>query len=241
MPTTDRPTERDPVVIVHDTPEGSDRVHVTDQPVRERVLEMDPPEARLARRDAGMRAAKQGFGRLSIGGIAVGTLVLFATFLLVTGIVAALMLWISPDVDSPADLFWLTGAVAGGVALFVAGLAGGWATGRIARYDGAANAAGSAIAFLVLTGLTGTLATWLALRIGAQIQIDWEAALPAIVPGDFPPEVVGGIAIAIGIALLVAGSLIGGAIGEAYHRRADRVIADVASAAPAPPVRSVSD
>jgi MFS family permease len=114
------------------------------------------------------------------------------------------------------------GSLIGGVAiLFVAYLIGGWAAGRIARYDGARNGFATGIWTLVFAAILSALGAW----AGSEYDVFRNVDLPQW----FSTEALTTAAIISGIAAVVAmflGGILGGAWGERYHRRADTTIAD---------------
>ena len=114
------------------------------------------------------------------------------------------------------------GSLIGGVAiLFVAYLIGGWAAGRIARYDGARNGFATGVWTLVFAAILAGLGAW----AGAEYDVFENVDLPQW----FDSDALTTAAIASGIGAIVAmfvGGIIGGFWGERYHRRADATIAD---------------
>jgi hypothetical protein len=103
--------------------------------------------------------------------------------------------------------------------LFVAYLIGGWAAGRIARYDGARNGFATGIWTLILAAIVSGLAAWLGSEYDVLGNVD--------LPQWFSTDAFTTTAIISGVAAIVAmfvGGTIGGHMGERYHRRADRTI-----------------
>jgi hypothetical protein len=113
-----------------------------------------------------------------------------------------------------------TASLIGGVAvLFVAYLIGGWAAGRIARYDGARNGFATGIWTLILAAIVSGLGAWLGSEYDVLRNVD--------LPQWFSTDAFTATAIISGVAAVIAmfvGGTIGGYIGERYHRRADRTI-----------------
>jgi hypothetical protein len=109
----------------------------------------------------------------------------------------------------------------GGVAvLFVAYVVGGWAAGRMARYDGARNGFATGIWTLILGGILAGLGAW----IGSDYDVFRNVDLPQWFSTDAftTRAIISGIA---AIAAMFAGGILGGLWGEYYHRRVDRTIA----------------
>lgn len=113
--------------------------------------------------------------------------------------------------------------------LFAAFVAGGWAAGRMARYDGPANGVGAALLFVLAVALFGFLGEWLGSEYNAFANAglpDWFSQLDA--------DDIGLKAAAAALAGMVAvmlGGYIGGAIGEKYHIEADAAVAQSAERA----------
>jgi uncharacterized membrane protein len=113
-----------------------------------------------------------------------------------------------------------TWSLIGGVAvLFVAYLIGGWAAGRMARYDGARNGFATGVWTLVFAGILAALGAW--------VDSEYDVFRNVELPQWFTTDALTTAAIASGIAAVVAmfvGGVVGGLWGERYHRRADRTI-----------------
>jgi hypothetical protein len=114
--------------------------------------------------------------------------------------------------------------ITGLVVLFVAFLIGGWAAGRIARYDGGRNGLMTAVWFLILTAIFAALGIW----FGSEYNVVGNVNLPNWFDAWFSSDqfstgaVISGIA-AVLISLL--GGFLGGLWGARYHKRADETIA----------------
>ncbi len=162
--------------------------------------------------DAGV--AHRRFGGLDVPAGLIGMLVAIALELLLFGIVGAVAgsTLTLDDVTSELTI----GAIAVAVAImFVAYLVGGWAAGRIARYDGVLNGVSVAVWAIVLTAVLAGLATWLGDRYDVLSSIgmpDWFGE------GVTTAAIVGGIAALVAMFL---GAALGGLVGERYNRRVD--------------------
>jgi hypothetical protein len=174
------------------------------------------------------RAARR-FGGVDILAAVLGALAAFATIVLVGGVLRA---WLELDafvVDtSSASLDSVTGDAMLAIAcsLLAGCLVGGWAAGRSCRFDGVANG------LLAVTVLLG--AGLVAAGLGADYGADWNVARMAGLPFVETPgfEAWGTIAFFVLVALMVGAGAVGGAIGEAWHRTADRVMLDVVQTPP---------
>jgi uncharacterized membrane protein len=170
---------------------------------------------------AGIHAARERFGGIDIPASIVGMLTALSSTLILAGLVGAAVGAVGYQTgleQSAEDLS--TWSLIGGVAvLFVAYLIGGWAAGRMARYDGARNGFATGIWTLVFAGILAGLGAW----VGSEYDVFRNVELPQW----FTTDALTTAAIASGVAAVVAmfvGGVLGGLWGERYHRRADRTI-----------------
>jgi hypothetical protein len=172
--------------------------------------------------DVGLREARDRFGGLDIPGTLAGMLTALALLVLLAGLIGAAIGAIGYQTglrDNVDDLS--IGALAGGIAaVFVAFLIGGWAAGRIARYDGLRNGIMTAVWAIVLAAILAGLGTWLGSEYNVFEQVD--------LPNWFSRDALTAGAIASGVLSIVAmfaGGALGGLWGERFHRHADATIA----------------
>jgi len=172
---------------------------------------------------AGIHAARERFGGIDIPASLVGMLTALSAVLILAGLVGAAVGVVGYQTGLEENAEDLSiGSLIGGVAiLFVAYLIGGWAAGRIARYDGARNGFATGIWTLVFAAILAALGAW----AGAEYDVFENVQLPQW----FDEDALTLPAIASGIGAILAmfvGGIIGGLWGERYHRRADTTIAD---------------
>jgi hypothetical protein len=172
---------------------------------------------------AGIHVAHERFGGIDIPASLVGMLTALSTVLILAGLVGAAVGVVGYQTgleENAEDLSM--GSLIGGVAiLFVAYLIGGWAAGRIARYDGARNGFATGVWTLILGAILAALGAW----AGTEYDVFQNVQLPQWFDSD--ALTTAAIASGIGaIAAMFAGGIIGGIWGERYHRRADATIAD---------------
>jgi hypothetical protein len=172
---------------------------------------------------AGIHAARERFGGVDIPASLVGMLTALSTVLILAGLVGAAFGVVGYQTGLEEDAQDLSiGSLIGGVAiLFVAYLIGGWAAGRIARYDGARNGFATGIWTLVFGAILAALGAW----AGSEYDVFQNVELPQW----FDSDALTMAAIASGVGAIVAmfvGGIIGGLWGERYHRRADTTIVD---------------
>lgn len=171
--------------------------------------------------DVGVGEARRRFGGLDIPATLVGTLVALALAVLLGGLVAAAVGAIGYQTgleDNQTELS--IGALAGGfLTLFLSFLLGGWAAGRMARYDGGKNGLMTGVWAILLAAVLAGLGAWL----GAEYNVFRNVGLPRWFSRD--ALTVSAIVTGIGsIAVMLLAGFLGGKWGERYHRRADATI-----------------
>ncbi len=131
------------------------------------------------------------------------------------------------DVDGNLDSVDVVGSIVALGVVFAAFFVGGFAAGRIARYDGGVNGFGPALLFVLLVGVFAALGTWSGAEYNAFASIDlpnWVAQL------DADDLTLKAAAAAIGgIVAASFGGYVGGLAGETFHRRADAALAQAAA------------
>ncbi|MDP8957928.1 MAG: TIGR04086 family membrane protein [Actinomycetota bacterium] len=178
-------------------------------------------------REAGVRAARERFGGLDVPASLLGMLVAVAMTILLGGLLAAVLGTIAFQIGIEATQEEITigGLVAGLVTLFIAFVVGGYAAGRMARYNGALNGVMTAVWMLLLMAIFAVLGFW----IGSQYNVFLAVNLPtwlttSTVETDNTQAALSGVG---AILLTLLGGLVGGILGERYHRAADVTIAEV--------------
>jgi hypothetical protein len=157
------------------------------------------------------------FGGLDLPATMVGALVAFAATAILGATAGALLgTTIFGDTGSIQAQDVVPAAIVGGLVLALAYYTGGWAAGRIARYNGARNGVFAALWTIVLVVAAGAAAV----SFGDRYDVMSGIGMPNWLSGD--EATMGGIAGGvIAIVLMVLFAAIGGRRGEAYHRRAD--------------------
>lgn len=183
---------------------------------------------------AGIHAAHERFGGIDIPASLVGMLTALSTTLILAGLVGAAfgVVGYQTGLDRRDAQDLSTWSLLGGAGvLFVAYLIGGWAAGRMARYDGARNGFATGIWTLVFAGILAALGAWAGNEYDVFRNVD--------LPQWFTTDALTTAAIVSAVVAVVAmflGGVLGGAWGERYHRRADRTI--VATPTPDEAVRT---
>ena len=166
------------------------------------------------------------FGWLSANGLAVLLIALLSAAGVAIGLTEDLPT-VEEAVDSAADQADTIGIVGGIVLLvilFLAYLAGGYVAGRMARFDGARQG----VAVWVI-GLLVVLALAVAgLVFGSEYNVLQELNLPRI-PIDEGTATTGGIIALVAVLLVtLLGAILGGKLGDRFHRKVDRAGFDAA-------------
>lgn len=168
--------------------------------------------------ETGVMAARRRFGGLDLPAALAGML---ATFGLITllGAATAFVVAVRHDNGVARNTLWNAGWITAVAVVGLSMVVGGWVAGRMARYDGIANGWLSALLVVLLMGGVGVVGNWADDRwnlLNRTQAPSWVAS----------PTRFGEVVVALGaIAVVLAAGALGGALGSAYHRRADAVIA----------------
>jgi hypothetical protein len=161
------------------------------------------------------------FGWLSANGLAV----LLVALLSAAGVAIGLTQGV-PSTDEAvqqADTIGIAGGIALLVVLFLAYLAGGYVAGRMARFDGVRQG----IAVWVIGLLVVIALAVLGLVLGSEYNVLQSLNLPRIPIGEGTATTAGIIALVAVLIVTLAGAIVGGRLGERYHRKIDRAGLDV--------------
>jgi len=202
MSDTDHTHDRDATV-------RTDGATVSRGPARDAV------EAQRAR-FGGIKWGAAFFGWLSANGLAV----LLVALLSAAGVALGLAQGVD-TADEAADQVETLG-IGGGIAvlvvLFLAYLAGGYVAGRMSRFDGARQGLAVWLVGLIVVVLLAVAGVIL----GAQYNVLQQLNLPRI-PVDEGTATTAGIITLVAILLVtLLGAVLGGKLGERFHRRVDR-------------------
>ena len=179
------------------------------------------------RRHGGVDAARERFGGKDLPASLAGMLVAFAALLLLAGLASAAIGTIAfqTGVEGNEEELSLGAIITAGAVIFLVFLLGGWAAGRMARYNGALNGFLVAVWFVVL-GVVLAIAG--AIAGNTYNLFDDLRVAQATLPNWFSGEdmTTGAIISSIAfVGLMVVGAVLGGIWGTRMHRRADREIA----------------
>jgi hypothetical protein len=174
----------------------------------------------------GVAAARDRFGGIDLPASFVGMLTALALVAILGSIVGAIVGAVGYqtglDEETVEDIS-IASLIGGLVILFLAYLVGGWAAGRIARYDGAINGLMTGIWTIVLAAILSALAAWGVAETNADTDVLRNVNLPQWFSQDAltTGAIISG---AVAVAVMLLAGLLGGAAGALYHRRADATI-----------------
>jgi hypothetical protein len=178
---------------------------------------LDTMQARQRDRFGGFQWGSDFFGWLCAIGL--------ASILTAALVGAGVALGLSTDDASNANTAQQIG-LGGGIALLlvlaIAWFCGGYVAGRMARFDGARQGIG----VWLWTVLAAIVVAALAAIGGSEYDIFQRLNLPRIAVGDNTLTTGGAIAGAAAIIVTLLFAIIGGKVGERYHRRVDRLATD---------------
>jgi len=172
-------------------------------------------------RYGGIRWGAAFFGWLSANGLAV----LLVALLSAAGVAIGLTQGVpsTDDAVQEADTIGVVGGIVLLAILFLAYLAGGYVAGRMARFDGARQG----MAVWVIGLLVVIALAVLGLVFGSEYNVLRQLDLPRI-PIDEGTATTGGIIALVAVLLVtLAGAVLGGKLGDRYHRKVDRAGFDV--------------
>lgn len=118
----------------------------------------------------------------------------------------------------------LVGLIVAAIFVFASFIVGGFAAGRMSRYNGGMNGLGAGLWMILLVAIFAALGAW----VGAEYNAFNRAELPnwfAQIDVD-DLTAMAAIASAVLVVATLAGGYIGGRLGETYHTRVDAALID---------------
>jgi hypothetical protein len=150
--------------------------------------------------------------------VAVGLGALLVGLLAATGAAVGLTELSETEAAGNAEEIGIGGAIGLLAALAIAYLAGGYVAGRMSRFDGARQGFGAWILGLVITIALAVVGAIL----GSEYNVLERLELPAVPVGDSELATGGALALAIVLVGTLIAAVLGGKMGERYHRKVDR-------------------
>jgi hypothetical protein len=178
---------------------------------------LDTMRARQRDRFGGFQWGSDFFGWLC----AIGLASLLTAALVGAGVALGLSTDDAANSDT-AEQIGLGGGIALLAVLAVAWFCGGYVAGRMARFDGARQGVG----VWLWTLLAAIVVALIAAIGGTEYDVFQRLNLPRIAVGDSTLNAGGAIAGAAAVVVTLLFAVIGGKVGERYHRRVDRVATD---------------
>jgi hypothetical protein len=126
------------------------------------------------------------------------------------------------NAEGTLDESSLVGLVVAAVVVFASFMAGGFAAGRMARYNGGLNGLGAGLWMILLVAVFAALGAWIGAEYNAFAGADlpnWFAQLDV---DELTAMAI--VASAILVVSTLAGGYLGGRIGEMYHTRVDAAL-----------------
>jgi hypothetical protein len=155
------------------------------------------------------------FGWLSANGLTVLLVAITAAAGVALGLTKGVD---TQDASNNADTLGLGGAIALLVILAIGYFAGGYVAGRMARFDGARQGVG-----VWIIGLLVTVALAVAgVVFGSQYNVLEQLNLPRIPVDEGNATTAGIIALVAVLLVTLFAAILGGKVGEGYHRKVDR-------------------
>lgn len=171
--------------------------------------------------------AHEKFGGLNVGAAFLGWIVAMGVAILLAGIVGAILAAVGSsveitqsDAERAAGTIGVSTAIVLLVILALAYYTGGYAAGRMSRFDGVRQGVGVWVLGLVVT----IIAIALGAIFGDQYNVLDRVDLPRI---PISTEQLGWGAVIAGVAVLLVtlmSAALGGALGRRYHHRVDRAV-----------------
>jgi len=196
-----------------------------------------------SRRESGRErrdlAVDAGFGSFSLTSVLAGVLVAYGAFAILSGLAAALVAAVGNDTDLTTD--WERLGTTGGLViaglLLIAYLFGGYVAGRMARRNGLVHGLGVLVLGVAIVGVVAAVVRSSSATdtIAANLR---SLGIPTTADEYGQAGTVAGIASLIAV---VAGSLLGGVLGERWHGRLLARAADPTVGAQAAAAREAED
>ena len=162
------------------------------------------------------------FGWLSANGLAVLLIALISAAGVAIGLTQGVPS--AGEATANAGEIGIGGGIALLVVLFLAYLAGGYVAGRMARFDGARQG----IAVWVIGLLVVIALAVLGLVAGSQFNVLAQLNLPRIPIDEGTATTAGIISLVAVLLVTLVGAVLGGKLGDRFHRKVDRAGFDVA-------------
>jgi len=116
------------------------------------------------------------------------------------------------------------GLVVAALVVFASFVVGGFAAGRMSRYNGGINGMGAGLWLILLVAIFAALGAWVGTEYNAFNRLDLPNWFAQIDVDDLTAAAA--IASVVLVLATLAGGYVGGRLGEAYHTRVDAALAE---------------
>lgn len=116
------------------------------------------------------------------------------------------------------------GLVVAALVVFASFVVGGFAAGRMSRYNGGINGMGAGLWLILLVAIFAALGAWVGTEYNAFNRLDLPNWFAQIDVDDLTAAAA--IASVVLVLVTLAGGYVGGRLGEAYHTRVDAALAE---------------
>jgi len=130
------------------------------------------------------------------------------------------------NADGGLDEATIIGLGVAVLVVFASFLAGGFAAGRMSRYDGGMNGLGAGLWLILLVAIFAALGAWVGAEYNAFSQVDLPNWFAQVDVDDVTAMAIASSAVLVVATLL--GGYVGGRLGETYHARVDAALVDAA-------------
>ena len=118
------------------------------------------------------------------------------------------------------------GLIVAAIVVFASFVVGGFAAGRMARYNGGVNGLGAGLWLILLVAIFAALGAWVGTEYNAFNQLNLPNWFAQVDVDDL--TAMAAVASAVLVVATLAGGYLGGRLGETYHRRVDAALVDAA-------------
>ncbi|HWB89495.1 MAG TPA: hypothetical protein VG872_09865 [Acidimicrobiia bacterium] len=186
----------------------------------------DSPGHRIAGSED-LSAVYERFGKTDLLASLVGMLAGLGTMVLLSALIAAWAEGVDYQLNvindqGTLDEASIIGLVVAAAVVFVSFIVGGFAAGRMARYNGGMNGLGAGLWLILLVAVFAALGAWVDSAYNAFNRVDLPNWFAQVDVDDL--TVMAAVASAVLVLLTLLGGYIGGRLGETYHTRVDAAI-----------------
>lgn len=126
------------------------------------------------------------------------------------------------NAEGTLDEASVIGLIVAAAVVFVSFLAGGFAAGRMARYNGGTNGLGAGLWMILLVAIFAALGAWIGAEYNAFSSADLPNWFAQVDTDDLTTMAI--VASAVLVAVTLLGGYVGGRLGETYHTKVDAAI-----------------